>query len=183
MLIGYTLHILYKTVLSSLPVRDTSSFFTPISKTDFLHPSPIPDFTNFQVFLFSEISKVQDHNKMCSKCRLSLAFSLNLSPMPRQKSLLLLLLHQYHHHHQQHHHHHHHLLLHLFLVKTQIYFWNKTVHVSDSSSVHHQEFITVHTANLYGIYRCCVYNGKLLIMDRGTVRNMQSFIPKINLRN
>ena len=29
---------------------------------------------------------------------------------------------------------------------SQIYFWNKTVHVSDSSSVQHQEFFTVHTA-------------------------------------
>jgi len=28
-----------------------------------------------------------------------------------------------------------------------------------------------------------VYSEKLLTMDRGTVRNMQSFIPKINLRN
>ena len=39
------------------------------------------------------------------------------------------------------------------------------------------------SANLYGIYHCCVYSEKLLMMDRGTVRNMQSFIPKINLRN
>ena len=30
---------------------------------------------------------------------------------------------------------------------------------------------------------CCVYNEKLQVMDRGTVRNMQSFIPKINLGN
>jgi len=27
-------------------------------------------------------------------------------------------------------------------------------------------------ANLYDIYHCCVYNEKLLFMDRGTVRNM-----------
>jgi len=27
----------------------------------------------------------------------------------------------------------------------QIYFWNKALHVSDSSSVHHQEFFTVHS--------------------------------------
>ena len=33
------------------------------------------------------------------------------------------------------------------------------------------------------MYHCCVYSEKLLMMDRGTVRNMQSFIPKINLRN
>ena len=76
-----------------------------------------------------------------------------------------------------------------------------TVHVSDSSSVHHQEFFTVHTAmvyvmqlasrirmelwfrpdparklsaNLYEMYHCCVYSEKVLMMDRGTVRNMES---------
>jgi len=31
---------------------------------------------------------------------------------------------------------------------------------------------------LYDIYHCCVYSEKILMMDRGTVRNMQSFIPK-----
>jgi hypothetical protein len=65
-----------------------------------------------------------------------------------------------------------------------------------SSSVHHQEFFTVHiamvyviqlasrirtfrpdparklSANLYDIYHCRVYSEKLLMMDRGTVRNM-----------
>ena len=55
---------------------------------------------------------------------------------------------------------------------SQIYFWNKTLHVSDSSSVYHQEFFTVHTGNLYDIYHCCVYSEKLLMMDRGTVQNM-----------
>jgi len=56
---------------------------------------------------------------------------------------------------------------------SQIYFWNKTLHVSDTSPVHHQQFFTVHTAmvyviqfcwqlanklsaKLYDIYRCCV---------------------------
>ena len=78
-------------------------------------------------------------------------------------------------------------------------FWNEILHVSDSSSVHHQEFITVHTAmvyviqlasrirtdlqfrpdparklsaNLYDTYHCCVYSDKLLMMDREAVRNM-----------
>ena len=32
------------------------------------------------------------------------------------------------------------------------------------------------STNLYDIYHCCVYNAKLLMMDRGTVRNMWSFI-------
>jgi len=75
-------------------------------------------------------------------------------------------------------------------------FWNETLHVSDSSSVHHWEFSTVHTAvvyiiqvcwqfasrklsaNLYDVYHCCVYSKKLPMMDRGTVWNTQSFIPK-----
>jgi len=34
---------------------------------------------------------------------------------------------------------------------SQIYFLNKTLHVSDSSSVHHQEFFTAHTAVVYVI--------------------------------
>ena len=41
---------------------------------------------------------------------------------------------------------------------SQIYFWNKTLHVSDSSSVHHQEFFTVHTAMVYVIQRNCLKN-------------------------
>jgi len=33
-------------------------------------------------------------------------------------------------------------------------FWNETLHVSDSSSVHHREFFTVHTAVVYVIQVC-----------------------------
>jgi len=33
-------------------------------------------------------------------------------------------------------------------------FWKETIHVSDSSSVHHQEFFTVHTAMVYVIQVC-----------------------------
>ena len=85
---------------------------------------------------------------------------------------------------------------------SQIHFWNRTLHVSDCSSVHHQEFFTVHTAVVYvtqvcwqlasrirtevfrpeparicrqtcmTLYHCCVCSEKLLMMDRGTVRNM-----------
>jgi len=33
-------------------------------------------------------------------------------------------------------------------------FWNKTLHVSDSSSVQYQEFYTVHTAMFYVIQVC-----------------------------
>ena len=35
--------------------------------------------------------------------------------------------------------------------------------------------------NLYEIYHSCVYSEKLMMMDRGTVRNMYSFIPKISV--
>ena len=73
----------------------------------------------------------------------------------------------------------------IFLLKnqldsltSQIYFWNTILHVSDSSSVHHQEFFTVHTAMVYVIQVCCVHIKELLIMDRSTVRNMYSFIQK-----
>jgi len=34
------------------------------------------------------------------------------------------------------------------------FFWKETLHVSNSSSVHHQEFITVHTAVVYVIPFC-----------------------------
>jgi len=39
----------------------------------------------------------------------------------------------------------------LYLFNLLIYFWNKTLHVSDSSSVRHQEFFTVYTAMVYVI--------------------------------
>jgi hypothetical protein len=37
---------------------------------------------------------------------------------------------------------------------SQIYFWNEILRVSDSSSVHHQEFFTVHTAMVYVTQVC-----------------------------
>ena len=39
------------------------------------------------------------------------------------------------------------------------------------------------SAKVYDVYHCLCTVKKLLLMDRGTVRNMQNFIPKINLRN
>jgi len=73
---------------------------------------------------------------------------------------------------------------------------SRTLHVSDNSCLHHQEFFTVHTAmvyviqvcrqpaswigmfcpdparrlsaDLYDKYHCCMYSEKLLMMDRGT---------------
>jgi len=53
---------------------------------------------------------------------------------------------------------------------SQIYFWNKILNVSDSSSVHHQEFFTVHIAMVYIIQLAS--SEKLLMMDRGTIRKM-----------
>jgi len=77
---------------------------------------------------------------------------------------------------------------------SQINFWNKTLHVSDSRirmelvwfaepNQFHPDPARKLSANLYDIYHCCVYSEKPLIMEKGTVRNMKSFIPKINLRN
>jgi len=40
------------------------------------------------------------------------------------------------------------------MLISQIYFWNKTQHVSDSFSVHHQEFFAVHTAMVYVTEAC-----------------------------
>ena len=37
---------------------------------------------------------------------------------------------------------------------SKIYFWNKTLYVSDSSSVHYQEFFTVHTAMVHVTQVC-----------------------------
>ena len=37
---------------------------------------------------------------------------------------------------------------------SQIYFWSKSLHVSDSSSVHHQKFFTVHIAMVHVIKVC-----------------------------
>jgi len=44
-------------------------------------------------------------------------------------------------------------------------------HGTHSSGVCHTGFPTAQ-ANLYDIYHCCVYSKKLLMMDRGIVRNM-----------
>jgi len=70
---------------------------------------------------------------------------------------------------------------------SQIYFWSRTLHVSDVSLSIIRSINTVHTAiytgltdcllasrqkDLYDIYHCCVYSGRLLMMGRETVRNM-----------
>ena len=47
-------------------------------------------------------------------------------------------------------------------------------HCTHSNGICHTCLLTAHKllANLYDIYHCCVYSEKLLMMDRGTVRNM-----------
>jgi len=42
-----------------------------------------------------------------------------------------------------------------------MYFWNKTLDVSDSFPAHHQEFFTVHTAMVYVIQVCWLLASKL----------------------
>jgi len=82
---------------------------------------------------------------------------------------------------------------HLDALISQFILGMKLVHVSDSSSVHYQEFFTLHTAceqdqdrismyhsdparklspNPYDMYQSCVYSEKLLMMDSRTVHNM-----------
>ena len=72
-------------------------------------------------------------------------------------------------------------------TNSQIYFWNKTLHVSECFSVHHQEFFTVHTTvgTCHGGFAncllascqqtcmtytyCCVYSARILMMDEETL--------------
>jgi len=55
-----------------------------------------------------------------------------------------------------------------------VFISNRKLHVSACSG-HHQVLTTFllscSQANLYDIYHCCVYSEKLLMLDRGTVRN------------
>ena len=67
---------------------------------------------------------------------------------------------------------------------SQIYFWNKNstcfgqflcpssgvFHCTHSNGICHTGLLT--DCEQYDIYHCCVYSEKLLMMDRGTVRNM-----------
>jgi len=67
------------------------------------------------------------------------------------------------------------------------FIWRNTVHVSDSLSIHHQQFKTVHTATgirqtdtadcllvsrQQYLFDSCMYSLELLMMDRKTVRYM-----------
>jgi hypothetical protein len=58
---------------------------------------------------------------------------------------------------------------------SQIYSWYDTLHVSDSSSVHHQEFFTVYSAVVYVIQflqtACCLQNCMTYTIAECTVEN------------
>ena len=47
------------------------------------------------------------------------------------------------------------------------------VYIQDQDGTEfHSDLARKLSSNLYGIYHCCVYSGKLLMMDRETVRNL-----------
>jgi len=50
--------------------------------------------------------------------------------------------------------------------------WITSYKFADSLRMFHPDPARNLPANLYEIYHCCVYSEKLLMMDRGTVRNM-----------
>ena len=56
--------------------------------------------------------------------------------------------------------------------------WYMSLRFADSLRAESFEPARKLSANSYDIYQCCVYSEKLLMTDRGTVRIMQSFLPK-----
>jgi hypothetical protein len=69
--------------LSSLTLRNTSSFLHTIGPTGILHPSPATTFQNLasNSDLLSRVSMFQHHAKLCSKCRITLSSPLSWSPI------------------------------------------------------------------------------------------------------
>jgi len=55
---------------------------------------------------------------------------------------------------------------------------SETCRVSFQELQFHPDPASKLSANLYDLYHCCVCSEKLLMMDRGTVRNTLSFIPR-----
>ena len=53
-------------------------------------------------------------------------------------------------------------------------FWNETLHVSDSFSLHHQEFLTVHTAMLYVIQVCRQLASRIRMEHPDPVRKLSA---------
>ena len=65
------------------------------------------------------------------------------------------------------------------LIKPNVVYKDTTGMTNHMTSIHHQEFFAVQTSTVY----CCLCSEKLLTMDRGTARNMQSYVLKTNLSN
>jgi len=66
---------------------------------------------------------------------------------------------------------------------SQIYSWNETLHVSDSSPVHHQEFFTVHTAMVYVIQVCRQFASRIRIERSSPLLCVQWKTPDGGQRN
>ena len=56
-----------------------------------------------------------------------------------------------------------------------------TLSIIRSLELYTQQYVYIIQAVCITCMYCCVYSGRLLVMDRETVRNMYSHIPKINL--
>jgi len=54
-------------------------------------------------------------------------------------------------------------------------FWKETLHVSDSSSVHHQEFFTVHTTVVYDIQVCWQFASRIRMERSSSVHHQEFF--------
>ena len=60
----------------------------------------------------------------------------------------------------------------LSIIRSLVLYTQQWVYVIQVMEQVHPDSARKLLANLYDIYRCCVYSEKLLMMDRGTVRNM-----------
>jgi hypothetical protein len=62
-------------------------------------------------------------------------------------------------------------------------FWNETLHVSDSFSVHHQELFTVHSAILYVIQGCRQLSRRIRMEHTDPARKLSEWhIPLLSWR-
>jgi hypothetical protein len=66
-------------------------------------------------------------------------------------------------------------------TNSQIYFGNETLHVSESSSVHHQELFTVNSAMVYVIQVCRQLYSRIRMehLDPAIIRSNFSFLMNI----
>jgi hypothetical protein len=74
----------------------------------------------------------------------------------------------------------------LFIIRSFTLYtqqWYMSYRFADSCVQFHPDPARKLSANLYDMYHRCVYSEILLMMDRGTVRNMWSFISRMDLIN